>query len=198
MAGQDGTPASGRIQRFRFRVVAPDGRELLSDVAHVRLPAAPFRVTQIYVGVKGKKQGAFKGESVRSGTEEQFAALSLDYDLRVPLDATTGGPSGKRQHSPLSIVKEWGAASPQLFQALVTNEELETVEIDCYGPGIDGGTELVHKVRLSNAGVASIEQSSGQVGGARELERVAFSFETLEHLTPGEGLLAKDSLSAKA
>src|SRR5215467_1810542 len=33
--------AEERTQRFRFRVVAPDGRELVSDVVAVRFPLSP-------------------------------------------------------------------------------------------------------------------------------------------------------------
>lgn len=32
----------------------------------------------------------------------------------TPRDAASGLPTGKRQHSPMTIVKEWGAASPEL------------------------------------------------------------------------------------
>nr|NUR38271.1 hypothetical protein [Sphingomonas sp.] len=32
----------------------------------------------------------------------------------APRDSSSGMPTGKRQHSPLTIVKDWGAASPEL------------------------------------------------------------------------------------
>lgn len=198
MAERDKEPPGERVQRFRFRVVAPDGRELVSDVAQVRFPpkkapeGAIFRVTKIFVAAKGKKQGALKGESTRPGTEHQFAALSLDYELRSPRDLATGQASGQRQHSPVSIVKEWGAASPQLFQALVGNEVLETVEIDCYGVLASGESAIVHKLKLANASVTSIRQIGGGDAGARELETIAFAFEKLEHLSPAGVVLASD------
>jgi len=200
MAERDKDAPGEKLQRFRFRVVAPDGRELVSDVAHVRFVAkmaaeADFRVTEIFVAAKGKKQGALKGESTREKREDRFAALALDYELRSPRDPATGQASGKRQHSPLSVVKEWGAASPQLFQALVTNEVLETVDIDCYGVLESGEKALVHKVKLSNATVTSIGQSGGGEAGPRELETVAFTFEKIEHLTPAGATLASDAPS---
>src|SRR5438128_8605965 len=41
---KQGSPAAAeRVQRFRFRVVAPDGRELVSDVVQVQFPAPPER-----------------------------------------------------------------------------------------------------------------------------------------------------------
>ena len=195
MAERDQKAPGERVQRFRFRVVAPDGREVLSDIAQVRFPApepAAYRVTEIFVAAKGKKLGPLKGESTRKGTENQFAALSLEYDLRSPRDAATGQASGKRQHSPVSVVKQWGAASPQLFQALVTNELLESVDIDCYGVLDDGTTGIVHKLKLVNASVSSIHQSGGGDAGPRELETVAFTFEQIEHLSPAGAMLASD------
>ena len=250
-----------RVQRFRFRVVAPDGRELVSDVAQVHYPApdplqaesaaalaavgperrevsaaaqlaqmhdrapapvqtqpaaalvmaepvpvpvgpalqpAPkagnFRVSAILVSARGQMQGVLKGESKRERHEHQFAALTLDYELRTPRDASTGHASGKHQHSPVTIVKPWGAASPQLFSALVKNEALQTVEIDCYGLSDEGKEGLVHKVKLTNARVASIKQVAGRSGhpDLPELETVAFTFQKIEHMTPDDAVLASD------
>jgi type VI secretion system secreted protein Hcp len=211
---------SERIQRFRFRVVAADGRELVSDVVAVRLPPptlqsqpvpapaksaeAPaeqdkdleFPVSAIFVAVHGQKQGAFKAETGGPGHKDSFAALSLEYEVGVARDPATGHSAGRKQHRPVSISKKWGAASPQLFQALVGNEVLESVEIDCYGRSKDGKEELVHKVKLTNAGIASIRQvggiSAGSAGG--ELETVAFAFEKIEHMSPKGAVVASDDL----
>ena len=36
------------------------------------------------------------------------------YQVKGPRDADSGMASGKRQHKPLTIIKEWGASTPQL------------------------------------------------------------------------------------
>src|SRR5438270_13585459 len=36
------------------------------------------------------------------------------YEVKSPRDVASGQASGKRQHGSITIVKEWGAASPQL------------------------------------------------------------------------------------
>jgi len=192
-----------RVQRFRFRVVGPDGTELISDVVHVQQPPSAeqgFPVTAIFVAVKGKTQGSFKGEGATD--KQQFAALALDYEVKSPRDSATGQASGKRQHLPLSVVKEWGAATPQLFQALVTNEVLETVDIDCYGHSAEGKEAIAHRVKLSNAHVVSIQQVGGTKAasppGLRELETVAFAFEKIELSSPDGAVLASDDLQAGA
>ena len=191
---------TGKVQKFRFRVVAPDGRELLSDVAHVRWDAAnlpEFRVSEIFVKVKAQKQGELKTEESGVKAEHQFAALSVEYEVKSQRDVATGQPTGKRQHSPISLVKEWGAASPQLFQALVTNEVLETVDIDCYGVLASGKKAPVYKIKLTNASVATIRQAGGGSTGARELETVGFTFQKIELGPPSGGVSASDDLSTQ-
>ncbi|MBS1902473.1 MAG: hypothetical protein JSS75_02060 [Bacteroidetes bacterium] len=41
----------------------------------------------------------------------------------APRDVATGQASGKRQHKPITIVKEWGASSPQLRVASPSGAE---------------------------------------------------------------------------
>ncbi len=39
---------------------------------------------------------------------------TADYTVKSPRDAGSSQPSGKRTHKPVTFVKEWGAATPQL------------------------------------------------------------------------------------
>lgn len=39
------------------------------------------------------------------------------YQIKAPRDMATGQASGRRMHKPLTVVKEWDAASPQLMAA---------------------------------------------------------------------------------
>lgn len=43
-------------------------------------------------------------------------ALEQAHYILSPRDAATGQASGKRMHKPVTFVKEWGAATPQLSQ----------------------------------------------------------------------------------
>ena len=82
---------------------------------------------EFYVTVEATKQGRLKGESTRERKGDRLSGISFHYSVGSPRDAASGQASGKRQHQPVSFVKEWGAASPQLFQAAVTNEVLKSV-----------------------------------------------------------------------
>lgn len=112
--------------------------------------ALPAEADTIYVAIKGTKQGQFKGEAPQPNLVDKIMAHKFLYEVSSPRDIASGQASGKRQHKPMVIVKEWGAASPQLFQALVTNELLPEVLVDFVGVDQRTGQEmLTHRIRLT-------------------------------------------------
>jgi type VI secretion system secreted protein Hcp len=86
-------------------------------MALVAQGAAGFSMT-----IEGTRQGVFPG--AKGGA---IAGLRFSYAAMSPRDAASGQASGKRQHSPIVVTKMVGAASPQIFQALTTNEVLKSV-----------------------------------------------------------------------
>ena len=52
---------------------------------------------------------------------------TAQYRVTGPRDAASGQASGKRMHKPFTIVKEWGAASPQLM-AMKTGYDIKKME----------------------------------------------------------------------
>ena len=52
---------------------------------------------------------------------------TAQYQVTGPRDAASGQASGKRMHKPFTIVKEWGAASPQLM-AMKASYDVKKVE----------------------------------------------------------------------
>jgi type VI secretion system secreted protein Hcp len=138
---------------------------------------------EFYVAIEGKQQGQFKGDNKRRERKDAIVGLSFSYEIRSPSDPATGLASGKRQHSPVTITKEWGAATPQLFQALVENESLRTVVCEFVRATEEGREEIYQTVKLSNARVSAIRQYTGAVSGAAErteLEDVSFTFARIE------------------
>src|SRR5271167_1342738 len=96
--------------------------------------AVPASATDIYCTVMGVKQGAFQGDPGPGarGSTTQIAVYSLTQDLKVPYDAASGLGTGRRQHSPLTIVKELDKSSPQFFAAAANNETLHSVICTLY------------------------------------------------------------------
>ncbi|HKA11260.1 MAG TPA: type VI secretion system tube protein TssD [Candidatus Dormibacteraeota bacterium] len=135
-----------------------------------------------YVSIQGAKQGKFKGEGAHAH-KNVIPAHSFSYEVISPRDVATGQATGKRQHSPVTISKEWGAASPQLFQAAVTNEPLQSVLFEF--PVTDArGVEVVHHtIKLTNASVASYKMYTAEhatSGHTFELEDVSFTFQKIQ------------------
>lgn len=48
------------------------------------------------------------------------SSVVLSHSITSPRDAASGLPTGKRQHKPMTIVKEWSKSTPQLFSLVVT------------------------------------------------------------------------------
>lgn len=60
------------------------------------------------------------------GTVTGTGGATIDI-MRSPRDAASGLPTGKRQHKPITITKEWGASTPKLMMKTPTGEEYNTV-----------------------------------------------------------------------
>lgn len=146
---------------------------------------------EFYVSIKGKTQGDFSGESIRVEHAKKIAGLSYSHEITAPRDVASGRASGKRQHGPITFTKEWGAATPLIFSALVRNEILETVLFEFYNTSETGEEQLYHKITLTNATVSKIRQITGtgeSAGSAKtqatydthELEEVSLTYEKIE------------------
>jgi type VI secretion system secreted protein Hcp len=140
---------------------------------------------QFYVTIEGTKQGKFKGESQHAKAPDKITGLAFHYELTAPRDAATGLASGKRQHSPVTFVKEWGASSPQLFQAAVENELLKSILFEFVETTPEGMEKVFHTVKLTNASIASIKQDvqgppPGVAGETHDLEEISFTFQQIE------------------
>jgi len=146
---------------------------------------------EFYVSIEGATQGKFHGESPKKDQAQKIPGLAFHYEVVSPRDPASGLPTGKRQHKPISFLKEWGAATPQLFQALVTNENLKTVKFEFLQVDKTTGKEGVYfTIDLTNATVADIKQSSGSADGAdaakhsssqgiKELETITLAFQKI-------------------
>ena len=138
---------------------------------------------QGFVAVKGAKQGQFKGESTGAGQSDLIPILNFQNQVSVPIDQATGAASGKRQHSPVVITKQWGAASPQFFQALVTSEILQTVSITFSRRNSVGIEETFFTIVLTNAAVQAMRQFVGTAPGLTDdtntLDQISLTYQRI-------------------
>ncbi len=147
---------------------------------------------EFYVTIEGTKQGRFKGESIREAAKDKIAGLAFQSEVLSPRDLATGMTLGKRQHKPIVFTKEWGASSPQLFQALVTNEVLKSVKFEFMKTNANGEEYAFHTITLTNATISDIKSYTLGTGldvssakrtpaaDARQVEDVSLTFQKIE------------------
>ena len=159
--------------------------------------ATPARSVDIYISVEGAKQGKFKGEtSMVKGFTDRSRVLKFSYGVVSPRDVFTGQASGKRQHKAIVITREPGAATPQFFAALVSNEMLKSIVIQFFRRNAAGATELQQTITLTNASISDFRQYVGDDG--RWLEDVAFVFQQIQIENIPSKIVAADSWLARA
>lgn len=156
--------------------------------------AAPAR---IFVTIEGQAQGKFKAEGGPQ-FHDRIPVLRFSYEVVSPRDAASGLLTGRRQHKPVTIVKEWSAASTQIFQAVVNNETLKSVLIEFYRPNQSGQEEVVATVRLTDAAIARFtslvsDPALGDAAAGRLVEHVEFTFKKIEISNPVAKMGAADS-----
>jgi len=143
----------------------------------------PASAGNIYCTVVGVKQGKFQGDPGAHGDTSQIAVYALTEDLKVPYDTASGQVTGRRQHSPVTIVKELDKSSPQFFTAAATNETLRSVTCSMYRNAPDGATRAYYKIVLTNATIVEIKDSGDGVNGTAqgdERERISFAYQKIE------------------
>jgi len=145
---------------------------------------------EFFVTIEGTKQGKFKGETNGldggKATSGKIAGVRFFAETVSPRDVATGQASGRRQHKPIMITKQWDAASPQLFKALVDNEVLKSVLFEFVKTNAQGQEFVYHTIKLTNATVSDIKayldltDTTGDPYDAHELEDVSFTFQKIE------------------
>ena len=140
-----------------------------------------------YLSIRGVRRGQFKGETTHAARRDRWMEIvAFEMGLASPRDLATGQASGHRQHQPVKIVKEWGAASPQLLTACATNEILTEVVIEFTRTHPNGEDYVYQRVRLSDAAIAEIDRFRGEAeahteaANPHELEEVEFIFRRIE------------------
>ncbi len=153
------------------------GFRFLGGQRTINAAAAPAHVT-LFVKVVGSKQGAFKGDGLTAkGHTDQMLATAFDYGLVSPRDLATGQASGRRQHRPVVITKEWGPSMPQFLQAAATNELLTKVTMEFWDTTRTGVQRLHFVVTLTNASIMEVKQ---RLANDLLTEDLSFTFQKIQ------------------
>ena len=119
--------------------------------------------------------------------------------VKAQYDQNAGQLIGKRQHSPLVIIKQKDSASPLLMNAHWSQEVLATVVINLVGRTSSGSGEVVvARITLTNAQISKINRytlrlgSSGNMHNTDELEEVQFVFQKISFTNVAGSTSASD------
>ncbi|MFZ0820774.1 MAG: type VI secretion system tube protein Hcp [Candidatus Acidiferrales bacterium] len=134
-----------------------------------------YAAVDAFLTIEGTKQGKFKGEATGAGAGK-ISISDFSYMASAPADKNTGMASGRRMHSAITIRKTIDQASPQLMQALNSNEVLKSVDIEFVHPG-PKGPEVYKTIHLTNAIISSIQSATGGAGSGRA-ETITFTAES--------------------
>jgi type VI secretion system secreted protein Hcp len=168
---------------------------------------------EFYVTITGARQGRFKGETTDERHQGKLVGLAYEQ-----ASAVAGAPSsrpagkaavGKVTHQPVRFTKQWGAASPQLLEALVTGEVLKTVVFEFISTNEMGEQAVFHRVTLFDARVTELrpfidlDAEPSSLMPLPPLEEVALAFtgirvENLTHQTSAQAGAVKAARAVAA
>lgn len=175
----------------------------LATVSVVQAQIAVFRPqvsgadrAAFHVKIVGTHQGAFKGDA-----RNMIDGIRFLQQVSAPRDAGSGMAMGRRQYSPIMFTKAWDAASPQIMQAMATNEVLTNVTFEFVRTDPSGREFVYQTLTLNNATISSVRRYIGVREGnepvdPRPLEDVSFTFQKYE-LKDASGTVVTDDASMR-
>lgn len=160
-----------------------------------------------YMTVKGQKQGKIQGSVTQKGREGSIEVIADHHSIVSPRDPQSGLPTAKRMHQPFTVRKVTDMATPRLYTAICTNENLPEVTIDYWRPqlksGVGAGTEVQYfTVKLTNANIASIAATMPNVEDPAQqkldmYEEVTFTYQKIEWIWKDGNIAATDDWEAR-
>jgi len=152
----------------------------------------------VYVTVTGQKQGKITGSVIQKGREGSILVHAYNHSIISPRDPASGLPTGKRQHQPLTILKENDRSTPLLWSALVNNENLTSVVLNFWTVvAANGAQKLTYSITLTNANISSIKDSlldneDPALAAYPQREEISFTYQKIQWTWTEGGITASD------
>ncbi len=146
-----------------------------------------------YIKIVGTKQGVFMGDDTKPNmTLIKGFTFGGSNSKPTPSGTTVGG---KKILNPVTITKEFGSCSPQLYAAFSTNELLKNVTIELYRPNDIGEYYLERTITLTNATIINIEDVYDEYQGNLNRESVTFAFQRIRIVHAKSGTVFEDGVT---
>jgi type VI secretion system secreted protein Hcp len=149
-----------------------------------------------YLKIQGQRTGEIRGASTIRGKENLNPVIAVSHEIVSPRDASSGLPTGRRQHRPITITKEVDKASPLLANVLVNNENITDWELKFFKP-VNGRETHFYSIRLTNASIVSIRtemlnNAYPENAPHAVREHVTFTYQRIEWTYVDGGIVAED------
>lgn len=109
--------------------------------------------------------------------DEPTEVFAVSASVLVPLDPSTGQPSGVRQHGPMRMTKKVDKSTPTLQQGCAGGDTIPEVTITMHNPS---GAYFEYKLTGARVvGVATTKQLAA--GAYADLEEVSFIFTRIKY-----------------
>ncbi len=147
------------------------------------LSVPSYAALNAYMTVIGKNQGEIKGSVTQKGRENTIAVYGFTHSYTTQPDPQSCMPGDRRNHSPLTIVKELDRATNGLMRAWMRHEPL-TVTIRFWRPSVSGLEEQYFTILLENAFISGIHQETfnnknPDLMQYPTMERIRFTYEQI-------------------
>ncbi len=157
----------------------------------------------LHLEVEGKNQGKIEGSCEMQGREGTILIQALTHNVHIPRSPQTGLPTGKRVHGPLVVTKELDKASPMLYQALCTGEQMKSVVIKWYRIDPSGTEEHYFTTKLEDAIITEIKAWMPNALDVnketfKHMEDVSFTYKKIIWTWEPDGIEAEDDWTVPA
>ncbi|MGD0530602.1 MAG: type VI secretion system tube protein TssD [Polyangiaceae bacterium] len=166
-------------------------------------------VKQFLLTIQFKTQGKITGDATaKQGPLDMTTGLqchAFEYLVESQFDAGSGMLTGRRKHSALRIVREVDSASPLLWQALCTNENLVAATLSFARPDGTGKLALHTTIALTGGAIVKYRTWHGILPGSgdeleqlhtNELEEFDLVFQKLTYSNTIKSKSAQDDWNA--
>ena len=145
----------------------------------------------VYMWLKDDGGAEIKGSVTVQGRERSIEVIGFSHGLNLPVNSSAGKIAGTRVHSPMTLEKEFDAASPYLYKAVATGQTLKSAELKWYRIN-DAGKEQVYFIMLLegvkitgvNPGMANTKLA--EMAALNHCESISMMYERITwHYTDG-------------
>lgn len=138
-------------------------------------PAEDTTAYDYFIELTGSKQGSIK--STRK--DGLIPVINFSHGVASVMDSSTGLPTGKRQHKPLTVLKRIDRTSPLLYKSMIMGEMLTPAKFQVmqYHPAT-ASYSVIYVITLTDAFVLDITQRVDDQG--IPYEEVSFVYQAIE------------------